>query len=675
MPAGSHAERRGRLGRRTRILMRIAVLAGTLLLVPIAQAQFHSPSDAELKITADPSVPGAAAICLDREEIQGGTFLKVTMRIKVLTEKGKELATVELPEEDSDRRIIAVKARTVLPDGTVIPMTAKPDDLLIVKSDDEKITHKVITLPGVVVGSILEYHYEMASDKYLIPTPQWQLQLPYTVLHEHFIFSPVVNINIGGYSSTVLDEDDNALRTLLWWSKLPPGAEVKRLPHYFDLDLSNVPPLPQEEFAPPTSSRAYSLSFYYTRYVDPKDYWPHLSQQMSRRYERFAGAHDVIQEAAATLVASSDSDLNKARKLYTAVQSLENTDFTRVKGKTERKEENLGNISNASGVWQQKSGTGNEIALLYLTLLRAAGLHAYAILIVDREEHLFNPALLTERQLGSVLVVLELDGKLRVLDPGQKMCPFGFLPWNHSIAGGIREGGEGNVQVATPMMPVRLNAVTRAADLAVDADGTVHGVARWTLTGQEALDWRQRAIAVGEEELKKQFDAFLVEQLPDGVSAHVEHFEALGNPDVPLAVTVSVGGRMGVSTVGHHLLVPAHFFASRTMQPFVHEASRTEAVDMHYAAMSSDAVTYHLPEGFSVDGLPPDLPIVWTGQAVFQATFRLSANTVSISRVFGRSTAIFDAKQYNDLRDFYQKVAAADEQQIVFKQAGSAASN
>ncbi len=61
-------------------------------------AQFQQPTDEELKMTSDPKAPGAAAVYLYREETTNDRMLRlqsIYARIKVLAEKGKELATVK----------------------------------------------------------------------------------------------------------------------------------------------------------------------------------------------------------------------------------------------------------------------------------------------------------------------------------------------------------------------------------------------------------------------------------------------------------------------------------------------------------------------------------------------------------------------------------------------------
>ena len=93
------------------------------------------------------------------------------------------------------------------------------------------------------------------------------------------------------------------------------------------------------------------------------------------------------------LIAPGDSDLDKAKKLYAAVQALDNTDYSRKKTESEMKQLKLKAAKHAEDTWAQKSGSSEDIAMLYLAMLRAAGLTAYAVKVVDRDKAVFDPEL------------------------------------------------------------------------------------------------------------------------------------------------------------------------------------------------------------------------------------------------------------------------------------------
>ncbi len=112
-------------------------------------AQFQQPTPEELQMTQDPKAPGAAAVYLYREETTDDNlhFHTYYVRIKVLTEKGKELATVHIPYERSAFKITNIEGRTIHSDGAIIPLTAKPSDLTDVKAAGYQVNTIVFTLP------------------------------------------------------------------------------------------------------------------------------------------------------------------------------------------------------------------------------------------------------------------------------------------------------------------------------------------------------------------------------------------------------------------------------------------------------------------------------------------------------------------------------------------------
>ena len=133
------------------IFLRGAVLLCAAVSPVLLCAQFQQPTNEELKMTSDPKAPGADAVYLDIEEIANDPmhYQSTYARIKVLTEKGKELATVELPYLKGSFKVADIKGRTIHPDGTVIPLTVKPEDLMVAKTGETQIGKKVFSLPSV----------------------------------------------------------------------------------------------------------------------------------------------------------------------------------------------------------------------------------------------------------------------------------------------------------------------------------------------------------------------------------------------------------------------------------------------------------------------------------------------------------------------------------------------
>ena len=259
----------------------------------------------------------------------------------------------------------------------------------------------------------------------------------------------------------------------------------------------------------------------------------------------------------------------------------------------------------AEDTWSQKSGSSDDIALLYLAMLRVAGLTAYGMRVVDREKGVFDPSYLDFNQLQDNLVILSLGGKEMVLNPGEKMCPFQTVHWRHSGAHGVRESDDDRAAASSPLLPYSANTINRIGELTVDDHAGVTGRVSFVMTGQEALHWRQAALQSDEVEVKKQFDDALAQIVPEGAQAHVDHFLGLDDPDVNLVATVKIEGTIGTAT-SRRLMFPAFFFETRSHHPFVDQAQRKVSVDMHYGEQVTDQVVYHLPPAFELEGAPQD---------------------------------------------------------------------
>jgi hypothetical protein len=677
--------------------MRISALARHLPLLlaftspALLLAQFQQPTSEELKMTDDPKAPGAAAVYLNVEQVINDPYHYQTFyaRIKVLTEKGKELATVEIPYERGNFSVVSIEARTIHADGKVIPLTGKPEDLLIAKIIDKKgdysllqptptfqFNRKVFTLPSVEVGSILEYRYRIQYDEGHVSYPHWDIQRPYFVRHAHYHFVPFMGFLPGYDNMTAMhleDDHDNILDRLYNWSSLPADMTIKpNAAGQYTFDLNDIPPIPDEESMPPIKNVLYHVYFYYVNGASVRDYWINESKRWSREVDHFAEPSQSIKNAVAGLIALTDTDLDKAKKLYKAVQALDNTDYSRKKTESEMKQLHLKTAKRAEDTWAQKSGTSEDIALLYLAMLRAAGLTAYDMKVVDRNRATFSPGYLNFDQLDDDIVFVTIAGKEILLDPGEKMCPFQTVNWNHSGASGLRQSAEGPNISTSPLLLYTANTLMRGGDLNLDAQGAVTGDLQFVLTGQKALYWRQAAIENDLDEIKKQFNHYELESIvPEGVEAHVDHFLALDDPDANLIAYVTVHGTMGAAT-SKRLMLPAFFFETRGGHPFVNQEKRLMPVDMHYAEQVHDQITYHLPPGLTVEGAPQDNKIAWLPHAILNVKTVTAPGQITISRQLSRAFTIAKASEYQDLRGFYQKVAASDQEQLVLAKSAPA---
>jgi hypothetical protein len=668
------------------------------LSLPLAGAaqKFQQPTKEELQMTSDPNAPGAPAVFLylQSETDNRNHYQSEYARIKVLTEKGKDWATVEVPYIPGYMDPPIIEGRTIHADGTVIPLVGKASDLLVAKTNSYHMKVSVFNLPSVEVGSILEYKWSLpltggkisgvadqADEGYYSAAlagmvPDWDVQQPIYVHKAHFYWNPYNDLesNVVGSVEDHYTSDGELAHYILYTQRLPAGFTTTRSPKGdFTLDIHDVPAFVREANAPPDAALRYQVRFFRSAYISTDVYWDNENKRWSKKVNDFASQSNAIKDAANQITAAAATPEAKARKLYDAVQALDNTNFTRARTEAERLQLHLKKeVKNAQDVWSEKSGSGNEIAALYLALARAAGLNADGLQVADRNQRIFDPNYLSLDQLDSLLVVLHIDGKDIYLDPGEKLCPFGQLQWTHMMAGGIQQNSKGPVY--TPPNATKDAITAHAADLTVDAQGGITGTVKILMNGPAALHWRQLNLTSDPEEVRKQLNESLRYLLPQGMTGDVDKIQGLETAEGFVSVSAKVSGQMGSST-GKRLLLPGFFFSTGAHPQFVAEEKREAAVDLHHADQVIDDAVYHLPAGFTVESAPQPAQLPWEGHATLVVKTAPGAGTIEIKHIFARGFVLLKAREYPALRDYYQKIAANDQQQLVLVKAPGAAGN
>ena len=170
--------------------------AATQLSAGFSRAQdFHAATPEELAMTSAPGDSGASAVVLDWVRFDDDVYSVGSeyLRIKVLTEDGKKYADVELPYfalYPYNAYVSDISARTIHPDGKIIPFDGKVYDKILYKAGRSAIRAKTFTLTDVTPGSIIEYRYQRHWSESLLPNTDWTLQKDVPVMHLKFTLKP-----------------------------------------------------------------------------------------------------------------------------------------------------------------------------------------------------------------------------------------------------------------------------------------------------------------------------------------------------------------------------------------------------------------------------------------------------------------------------------------------------
>jgi len=633
----------------------------------LAATNWIQPTPDELKMTSDPKAPDAEAVYLNYEEYVdiAAHYHRVYARIKILTERGKEdYGNVQIPYEQGATAIRAIEGRTIEPDGTVVPFSGNPMDKEVVKQGNFRVMEKVFSMPDVRVGSILEYSWQRQYDDWYIFPPSFDLQKPIFIHEAHYHFKPI-QLDPGSSNQIMVPDGmghELIARQLLYDPELPPGAKVQDLPGAFDLVIKDVPPIPEEPYSPPLDSFSYRLTFFYSAEFTGKDFWQAEGKTWAREFDHFADPSARIRQAVAPIIAGAATDDAKLRQIYAAVMTVDNTQFSRERTEQENKAEGAKDKT-AADIWDQKRGTPNEITGLFVAMARAAGFKASAMAVTQRDERILNANYLYWGQLTDEIAIVTVDGKEVYFDPGERYCEYGKLDWKHTQVMGIRESDKGTDASLTPGAEYKESVVDRRASLQLAADGQLTGTIQYSMTGVEALRWRQLALSSDAAEVMRQFDNELQQRVPPGVRVKTDHFDGLTDISQPLVAVVNVTGSMGTAT-GKRVLLPSSFFEASVKPPFGEE-KRQNPVDLHFPYAVRDQVKITFAPGLTVESVPTDAQIPLPQSATYVAKYSGAGSSYQEGRLLAVARTVYSRDQYPQLRDFFQKTAAQDQQQIV----------
>jgi hypothetical protein len=635
------------------------------------------PTPEELSMTSQPQVPGASAVYLYREEKTDDpdqTYSEY-VRLKILTEGGKDFANVELryvSEGSTDYSIGEIAGRTIHPDGTVIPFTGKPYERVVEKVKGYKEKAKVFTLPDVTVGSIIEYRYKVHWNYALFSYPVWLVQNEIYLRKGYFFWRPLdrAHYSVG----------EHGLQTdyIAWTPILPTGFDVvvpnqaKGARRFFnltgttmELNVHDIDPALVEEYMPPLRDLSYRVMFYYTSYKNADEFWKGEGLQWSKEEDKFIGPGPVVKAAVQQLVVSSDTPEQKLRKIYAAVEQVENTSFTRERTGKEDKAQGIKEAHSTDDVWNYKRGSSYQVTQLFVAMVRAAGMKANVMAITDRLTGIFLSNYLSLRQLNFDIAIVTIDGKELAFDPSSRFCPFGQLAWQHSNAYGLRQIEGGAIEAKTPNQSFRDSRFIRVANLKMDETGEAAGKIDLKLTGAPALFWRQRALIEDREAMERELRDELAETLPAGVDLKLLSVGGLAEYEQPMTASFEMKGKIA-SVTGRRLLIPANLFVANA-KPMFSKEKRELAVWLWYPYTETDGLRIDTPAGFTVESLPAAAQISLPKMAAYGMTAKSDAKGITIRRDLEIGQTLYLPKEYPDLHNFYSQFQSKDQEPIILK--------
>jgi hypothetical protein len=647
-------------------LLAILVIGLTTAWCPAASWPPIAPE--EMALTSIPEQPGAPAVILNREEIDDDTAhdQRVYMRLKVLTEAGRKYADVELPYNRKHFTISDVSGRTVHADGSIVPFQGKPFDKVVVKGHNIRIQVKAFTLPDVQVGSVLEYRYVLGYDDNALYSPEWTVQ---DELFQKRAFFKFVPFQFGG-SRYVEVERGRTANGVAWTPFLPAGhaTQIHTRPDGFnwvELEMKNVPAFIEEPYMPPADPMKWRVYFYYQVELKPDEYWKNEGKYWNKTAENFMGRKNGVAEAVTAMIAASDPPAMKVRKIYAFVSGLQNQSYDPPRAQQEDQAMGIKPNAGVDDALRQKSGDHDELNRLFVAMVRAAGIPAWLMRVPDRENMIFVQQYMSTQQFDAEIAIVQLGDKETFFDPGSKFCPYSLLSWHYSDDQGLRQSSAKGTEFGdSPHATYKQAMIQRVAQLKLTDQGTVEGTLVVGFFGLEGMIRRREAGKTDAEGRKKLLEDEIKTWLPGGSDVtltSIPDWQGVGS----LMTEFKISSPLATSA-GKRWIVPLHVFQVN-QKPLFAPAQRTLPIYFYYPSQEVDEVHLTLPPNMEVESVPPD-DKVHLDYALYETIQKPEGpnGIVSVRNLIMGGIA-FPVSEYKNLKGFYDKVKAGDDQPVVLK--------
>lgn len=620
---------------------------------------FRPATPEELAIKSVEGHDGADAVILDWIRVDDDEYATSAeyYRIKILTEDGKKHADVELkyvPGYPFYGNVTDISARTIRPDGTIVPFDGKVYNKVLLKVRRTSVRAKTFTFADVQPGSIIEYRYiRRWADQYLLDT-YWSVQRDIPIRHASLRLKP--------------HNPDGQFGSFFTYVGLPAGKVPQRVKDQYELDLDNMPALRSEAFMPPEEQMRARVNFFYTDSAIPLEkFWPEQSKMFAETIDKFIGKGG--KNDAARLSQGETDRTALLKKIYAHAQSIRNLSYEEEKTDQEIKKERIKDARNAEDVLKKGSGYSTEINRAFVAVARQAGFDADAVRVAPRDEFFFSDKVPNAQQMSGEIAVVNLDGKQLFLDPGTQQAPFGIVSWEKTAVPGI-QAVKGkpvwlqNVAITKPTDAI----IRRKADLRIEGEN-LEGTITVTFTGQEALVRRLSTVTEDDAARKKAIEDEVKAWFPDGATLKLTALTGHDTFDHDLTATFDVTLPNLVSSAGSKTIVPISVFASNARNPFA-PATRKHPIYFPYPNSEDDEVKLALPEGLQVANVP-SISNLDGGALTYRAETRHDAKLVTYKRNSSVNVTMIDPKFYGALRNFYSQMTTADQQPLVLVPAGA----
>ena len=563
---------------------------------------------------------------------------------KVLKERGKELAEVEIGYDSTYQRI-ELEFRTITKDGKVI-YAGKENIRDIGRYLNYPLYSNsrafIVSMPSVDVGSFIEYKIKIYSSKLINEddfTFIYRLREKYPIFRAAFrlIVPKKRKVNFKFFNP------DYAKGI-----KLKPSAKIKGDKRIYSWSFKKIDPIVPEYAMPPVSfvNPAVLVSSFST--------WEEIYKWWHSLYRDKIEATAEIKSFTQKLIAGKSSERDKAKAIHEFV--AKNIRYVAIEYGDSGYEPHR-----AEEVFINRYGDCKDQAILLVSMLRAAGLKAYPVLIPTRKAYPIAEDF-PSSNFNHAICAVELGKELIFMDPTAEATPFAQIPLSDQKRKVLVFFDETYKILTVPQ--IKENTVRYVMDIDINRDENATVTRKVYTQGFFASSYRwylkYTHPAIIEEDIRKKMVALSsLSRLLDYVIKDVDDF------DSPPSLVYKFKADKFLNPAGELRIIPALDEVSLNHE-IISKEKRDFPVDFEGFYTKQAVIKINLPGNLKVKYLPDDLGLE-------NPWFKLSASNqklpgaIDFRQELTVKKKLVAQKNYPEFKRYFEDALYRLKEQIILK--------
>lgn len=610
---------------------------------------------------------------------------KQYIRLKIFSEKGVEkYSKLEFPANEFTEDI---GVRVINPDGKITEISEKEFFIKeIFKTKYFSVKTKIVPIPNLQVGAILEYQYKQTTTSTFRSEPSTKIihSLPaldrvasysytsYQTPASAYYFAVQNDIPVQQERITVkLDIELEQIQIVQ--KNFQKNIELKpdKIPNHYYIVLENVPPFKEEPFIPPYKylkqgifilkkvKKTLSEDDYYNGYAYNFAWW-------KKRIREDFGKDEEIKKVAKEVTQNGVTPEEKLHLLYDFCQKqIKNHNYFYSKlSEEEKKKLRKGELVNnpLREIFEKKIGHSGEIRDVFGAMAYTLGFDVTLALGYSRKEYVGVNEKDDIPQMYVIGVGVKLNDQWICLEPANPFLPFGKLYWQYEGQSLLMVDEKTFYFVPILSAPEK-NLFKRIADFVLSENGELEGNVRIELNGYESFEAKSQEVLNTKEEIERSISNEIWERIPDAKLANVK-LENYGEYDKPYIYSYRIKIPNYASVTGKRMFLQPNFFKYKVAPIFTSE-TRIHPLYFPKPWSENDEITFTLPKDYKIEnynarGVTDTDKI---GMLTMNLDFEEKQNSIKFKRqfYFGKSgKTLYSTNIYVVFKQLFDKFNLAD---------------